>query len=206
MTSRKLPILGLGCISPWSPASGWRGRQTSTPASESAVLYPALKKELDAVTAVRIVKAGGAPAVELKRGDQAGRSPSVRTIPPTMPSSRKLITSLADAKLVEEKTSKPESYATLGVEDISNAAAGGMQIEIDGPKQPVKLIVGKQGVGRAVRTTCDALASRRAGWSTRASTRQRPPISGCEKTSSMFPPIACSRPRSLSARRSPTPP
>lgn len=147
MTSRKLLILGIVAIVAVVGGIWLAQRQTSTPSSEAAVLYPALKKELDAITAVRIVKAGGAPAVELKRG-QSGWTVSDRANYPADDAKlRKLITSLADAKLVEEKTSNPESYATLGVEDISNAAAGGVQIEIDGPKQPLKLIVGKQGSG-----------------------------------------------------------
>lgn len=144
MTSRKLLILGIVAVVAVGAGIWLAQRQTSTPASETAVLYPELKKELDAITAVRIVKAGGTPAVELKR--QIGWTVSERAnYPADEAKLRKLITSLADAKLVEEKTSNPESYATLGVEDISNAAAGGIQIEIDGPKQPLKLIIGKQG-------------------------------------------------------------
>lgn len=147
MTSRKLSILGLVAVIAVVAGIWLAGRQTSTPATESATLYPALKKELDAVTAVRIVKAGGATAVELKRGESGWTVSERANYPADDAKLRKLITSLADAKLLEEKTSNPESYATLGVEDISNAAAGGMQIEIDGPKQPVKLIVGKDAAG-----------------------------------------------------------
>lgn len=147
MTSRKLLILGIAAIVAVGGGIWLAQRQTSTPSSEAAVLYPALKKEIDAITAVRIVKAGGTPAVEMKRG-QTGWTVSDRANYPADDAKlRKLITSLSDAKLVEEKTSNPESYATLGVEDISNAAASGIQIEIDGPKQPLKLIVGKQGSG-----------------------------------------------------------
>src|SRR5690606_39094065 len=60
---------------------------------------------------------------------------------------RKLLLSVAEAKVVEEKTSNPESYSTLGVEDISKSDAGGMQLEIEGTKAPVKLIVGKHASG-----------------------------------------------------------
>ncbi|HEY0681749.1 MAG TPA: DUF4340 domain-containing protein [Steroidobacter sp.] len=147
MTSRNLSILGLVAVIAVVAGIWLAGRQTSTPAQESAVLYPDLGKELDAVTTVRIVKAGGAPAVEMKRGESGWTVTERNNYPADDAKLRKLISSVAEAKLVEEKTSNPESYKTLGVEDVSDAAAGSMQIEIEGPKQPVKLIVGKQGSG-----------------------------------------------------------
>jgi hypothetical protein len=147
MTSRKLLILSIVAIAAVGAGIWLAGRQTSTASGESAVLYPDLKKELDAITTVRIVKAGGAPAVELKRGD-AGWTVSERANYPADDAKlRKLIGGLSDAKLLEEKTSNPESYKALGVEDISSDAAGGVQLEIEGTKQPLKLIVGKQGSG-----------------------------------------------------------
>jgi hypothetical protein len=147
MTSRNLSILGLVAVIAVVAGLWLAGRQTSTPAETTAVLYPDLKKEVDAITTVRIVKAGGTPAVELKHGAGGWTVAERNNFPADDAKLRKLITNLADAKTLEEKTSNPESYATLGVEDISNAAAGGMQIEIEGPKQPVKLIVGKQASG-----------------------------------------------------------
>lgn len=147
MTSRKLSILALVAVLAVVAGLWLAGRQTSSSAGESAVLYPDLKKELDAVTSIRIVKAGGSPAVELKRGEHGWTVAERNNFPADDAKLRKLIGNLAEAKLLEEKTSNPESYSALGVEDISNSAAGGVQLEIDGPKQPVKLIVGKQASG-----------------------------------------------------------
>lgn len=147
MTSRKLSILALIAIVAVVGGIWLAGRQTSTPSGETATLYPDLKKELDAVTAVRIVKAGGATAVEMKRGESGWTIGERSNYPADEAKLRKLVTSLAEAKLLEEKTSTAENYPTLGVEDISNDGAGGIQVEIDGPKQPVKLIVGKQASG-----------------------------------------------------------
>ena len=148
MTSRKLLILAIVAIVAVLGGVWLAGRQTSTsPSGETATLYPDLKKELDAVTAVRIVKAGGTTAVEMKRGESGWTVSERSNYPADEAKLRKLVTSLAEAKLLEEKTSAAESYPKLGVEDVSNAAAGGIQVEIDGPKQPVKLIVGKQAQG-----------------------------------------------------------
>src|SRR5687768_12739 len=120
MTSRKLLVLATVAVVAVGAGLWLAGRQTSTPSSESAVLYPELKKELEAVTAVRIIKAGGNTAVELKRSESGWTVSERANYPADDAKLRKLVTSLADAKLLEEKTSKAESYATLGVEDISN--------------------------------------------------------------------------------------
>jgi hypothetical protein len=147
MTSRKLLILAIVAVVAVGAGIWLAGRQTSTSSGEVATLYPELKKELDAVTAIRIVKAGGATAVEIKRGESGWTVSERSNYPADEAKLRKLVTNLAEAKLLEEKTSTKENYPTLGVEDVSNAAAGGMQVEIEGPKQPVKLIVGKQAQG-----------------------------------------------------------
>jgi hypothetical protein len=147
MTSRKLSILALVAVIAVVAGLWLSGRQTSPPSIESAALFPDLKKELDAVTAVRFVKAGGTPALEVKRGEGGWTVADRHNYPADEAKLRKLIASLTEAKVLEEKTSNPESYKALGVEDISDAAAGGVQLELDGPKQPIKLIVGKQAQG-----------------------------------------------------------
>ncbi|HEY5761541.1 MAG TPA: DUF4340 domain-containing protein [Steroidobacter sp.] len=147
MTSRKLSILALVAVIAVVAGLWLSGRHTSPPSIESAALFPDLKKELDAVTAVRFVKAGGTPALEVKRGEGGWTVTDRHNYPADEAKLRKLIASLTEAKVLEEKTSNPESYKALGVEDISDAAAGGVQLELDGPKQPIKLIVGKQAQG-----------------------------------------------------------
>ncbi len=147
MTSRNLSILGLVAVLAVVAGIWLAGRQTSTPSQGAAVLYPELSKQLDSITTVRIVKAGGTPAVELKRSDDGWRVAERNDYPADEAKLRTLVSSVADAKLVEEKTSNPENYKTLGVEDVSAADAGGMLLELDGPQQPVKLIVGKHGTG-----------------------------------------------------------
>ena len=147
MTSRKLSILAVIAVIVAIAGLWLASRHTSPPSIESAALYPDLKQELGSITAVRIVKAGGTPALELKRGESGWTVAERNNYPADEAKLRKLITSVTEAKVLEEKTSNPESYAALGVEDITNTAAGGVQLELDGPKQPVKLIVGKQAQG-----------------------------------------------------------
>lgn len=147
MTSRNLSILGLVAVLAVVAGVWLASRQSSTTLTESAALYPELKGQLDDVTAVRIVKAGGTPAVELKRGDSGWTVSERHNYPADEAKLRKLLTSVADARVLEEKTSNPENYPTLGVEDIADSDASGMQLELEGAQPPVKLIVGKHASG-----------------------------------------------------------
>ena len=55
---------------------------------------------------------------------------------------RQLLLALADAKALERKTSNPEMYQRLGVEDISDSSSG-TEIQIAGSDVEASLIVGK---------------------------------------------------------------
>ena len=72
---------------------------------------------------------------------------------------REFLLKLADAKNVEQKTSNKDKYATLGVDDVAAKDAKGVQVELDGLAQPLKLIVGDagpRGGGTFVRRVGDA--------------------------------------------------
>jgi hypothetical protein len=108
-------------------------------------LYPSLKTEADNINAVRIFKAGDARVIELLRKDKDWTVTERGGYPADASKVRKLIVALSDAKIVEEKTSNPASYATLGVEDVSAKEATGVRLELAGGKTPINLIIGKTG-------------------------------------------------------------
>jgi Domain of unknown function (DUF4340) len=148
MSSRRLLILSIAAIVVIGAGFWLAGRQASTRSGDSyPALYPALKKQLDAVTAVRIFKAGDARAVELVRQDSGWTVGERAGYPADTAKLHKLLLGLAEARLYEEKTSKPDQYKSLNVEDVSDPAAGGVRIELAGTAEPVNLIVGKAGPG-----------------------------------------------------------
>jgi hypothetical protein len=106
-------------------------------------LYPSLKTEADSINAVRIFKAGDARVIELLRKDKDWTITERGGYPADASKVRKLIVALSDAKTVEEKTSNPASYATLGVEDVSDKESTGVRLELAGGKTPINVIVGK---------------------------------------------------------------
>ncbi len=170
MTSRTLLILSIAAILAVG-AGLWFSRQPSSPSAGAyGELYPRLKEQLGSISAVRIFDAGEVLAVELvpeespqeatpgKRWGVAERA----GYPADESMLRQLLLSIAEATIYEEKTSNPEQYATLGVEDVSAADASGIRIELTGPQPAVNLIVGKHGV--SARSTYVRRAAESRSW------------------------------------------
>jgi len=114
-------------------------------------LLPALSSELDSVSALTVRKGAAAPVTIHKQGEHwtvAERA----DYPADLPKLKKLLLALSDAKIREEKTSNPDSYAIIGVEDPSQPGATGTQIELTAQNGKHAVIVGKSaGEGTFVR-------------------------------------------------------
>jgi len=114
-------------------------------------LWPTLSSELNSVSALTVRKGAAAPVTVHKQGEQwtvAERA----DYPADVPKLKKLLLALSDAKIREEKTSNPDSYAIIGVEDPSQPGAAGTQIELTAQNGKHALIVGKSaGEGSFVR-------------------------------------------------------
>lgn len=152
MSSRKLLVLGIAAVLALAAGMWLAGRQVSTEADGTrAALYPGLEAELDAIETVRIFKAGDARSVELKRGEGGWTVTERAGYRADEAKLGKLVRAIADAEIVEEKTSDPERYATLGVEDTGKHDAKGVRVELSGPAKPVNLIVGNAGAGASSR-------------------------------------------------------
>lgn len=148
MTSRRLLILCIAAIVAIAAGVWLAGRQGSSGSgSESGALYPGLKEQLNSVSAIRIYKAGDARVIELKRQGDSSTVSERDNYLADEGKLRRLLVAIADAKVSEEKTSDPEQYAKLGVEDTKGAGATSLRIELVGTPKPVNLIVGKQGTG-----------------------------------------------------------
>jgi len=114
-------------------------------------LLPALASELNTVSALTVRKGAAAPVTVHRQGEQwtvAERA----DYPADLPKLKKLLLALSDAKIREEKTSNPDSYAIIGVEDPSQPGATGTQIELTAQNGKIAVIVGKSaGEGTFVR-------------------------------------------------------
>lgn len=148
MTSRKLLILSIAALVVAAAGLWLASRQSSSGSGDSyQALYPALERQLDSITAVHIFKPGDARTVELGRKDSGWTVTERAGYPADESKLRKLLLGISGAKLYEEKISNPDSYASLGVADLSSSGASGMRVELVGVNEAVNLIVGKQGIG-----------------------------------------------------------
>ncbi len=158
MTFRGLLILGALALLAIGAGLWLADRRTaSPPTSVDTLLYPSLKADLDSITAVRIHTAGDKRAVELLRSEGGWTVTERSGHPADLARLRELLQTLARARILEEKTSDPGRYATLGVADVSADDAGGSRVDLAIPAGELNVIVGKRGAGT------DSTYVRRAG-------------------------------------------
>ncbi len=147
MNSKNLGILGVVAIAAIGGGIWLASERSSSNIDSATALYPDLKKTLNDASAVRIHKAGDELAVEIARKDEHWGVAQRQGYPADEAKVRKLLLAIANAEVREEKTSTPKNYASLGVEDVSDANATGVRIEVVGIEPSISLIVGKQGTG-----------------------------------------------------------
>ncbi|MYJ95469.1 MAG: DUF4340 domain-containing protein [Proteobacteria bacterium] len=113
------------------------------PAPGGGLLLPDLGEDLARISQVSVVGAGSESVATLVRGDDGswtvaekdGYAADVEKV-------RQTLISLAEARIVEPKTANPDFYDRLGVEDVEDAAAGGVAVMLAGSDTPVNVIVG----------------------------------------------------------------
>jgi hypothetical protein len=162
MLHSKLLRLALAAVAALALAL-WVGRSRE-PAEQvigDQPLVAGLSEGLNDLKSVRLVGAEDKPIVTLERGDK-GWTVKEKGYAADILKVREYLLKLADARLVEAKTANPELHAKLGVEDLKSADAKGVRLEIDGLKEPARLIIGnyngRGGDGTFVRRDGDPQA------------------------------------------------
>ena len=114
-------------------------------------VFPGLADDLNAVTAVSLQKGSATPGVTLHKNGDAWTVAERADYPADVGKLRKLLMSLGEAKIIEEKTSDPQRFATIGVDEPVSGTTG-VEITVTTPKDKRALIVGKSvGGGNFVR-------------------------------------------------------
>jgi hypothetical protein len=147
MTSRRLLILVVVALLALSGAVLLANQRTQSPKTTTDLLYPELKAQAESIKAIRIFKAGDVRALEIVRNGTEWTLTERNGYPIAAAKARNLVRALTNARVLEEKTSDAAKYSALSVEDVKGAEAKGVRIELDGPPQPVNLIVGKDASG-----------------------------------------------------------
>jgi hypothetical protein len=117
-----------------------------------SAFLPSLAGEVNTVTSLSVLKGSATPTVTIHKQGEQWTVAERGDYPANLPKLRKLLLALSDAKVREEKTSNPDNYAIIGVEDPSRAGATGAQIELIAKDGKHGVIVGKAtGEGNFVR-------------------------------------------------------
>jgi len=107
--------------------------------SAGGLLFPDLRAQINDITEVSVIKAGESLTVTNDSGQWV--LVERENYPVDTGKLRQLLLTLANATKLEQKTSNPEMYERLGVEDTA-ANSTGSEIRINGPDSETSLILG----------------------------------------------------------------
>ena len=120
-------------------------------------LLPDFKGVANEVTEVRVARAAGEDGITIRRDNDGWIVPARDGYAADVGKLRKLIIALADAEILEEKTSNAEQYEKLGVDDPEDGGKG-TKIVLSGPDISYSVVLGNtaQGNKRYARLSDDA--------------------------------------------------
>jgi hypothetical protein len=108
-------------------------------------LIPSLAANLNSVIKFTITEADDTILSEVSKSDKGWVVEGRDGYAANKSAVRILFNNLVEAKLVEAKTSDPNKYSKLGVEDVINKNAQGILFSVDGLNKPVHIIFGNAG-------------------------------------------------------------
>lgn len=112
-----------------------------TQSGAGAPVIKGLKAQINDVSEIRISRGDGSKAT--LRKEPATWVVAEREYPADSGKVRKLLLDLSELAVVEAKTSDPEKYAQLGVEDVTTPTAGGTRLELVTPEKVHGVIIGR---------------------------------------------------------------
>lgn len=115
---------------------------------ERTPLLPGLQQQVNELDWLRVVGAGDAVIVTLQRAEDHWRVEELHGYRADWARLRSLLADLAQAQVIEAKTTNPEFYERLGVEDVAAPEAAGVRVEFGESSELPAVIVGKRAEGR----------------------------------------------------------
>lgn len=120
-----------------------RGSSPASLSGDGDPLFPGLGEQINEVREIRLSIGSSDQQITLSRDESGWRVAERYGYAADAGAIRRLLLSLSEARVVEPKTSNPELYARLGVEDVSAGSGEGVLLAIDGPATSPRLIVGE---------------------------------------------------------------
>jgi hypothetical protein len=156
MSRQRLIALTIAALLAIGAALLLTSHRNASPDLHGTALLPSLGAELDTVTSLSVFKGSPTPTVTVHKQGELWTVTQRGDYPADVSKVRKLLLTLSEAKIREEKTSNPDNYATIGVEDALKPNATGSQVELLAKSGKLDVIVGKpMGQGNFVRRAAD---------------------------------------------------
>jgi hypothetical protein len=146
--SRRALLILLGVLAALAVVAGLGTLgQRSGGGSDGDLFIPGLKARINDLDRVVVRTAGNTTVATLVRGED-GWTVEEKNYPADLARLRRNLVGLGDASRVEEKTSNPGLYSRIGVEEVSESSARGVELELSGPagSDPLRVIIGDTGV------------------------------------------------------------
>jgi hypothetical protein len=124
------------------------GKTSRESSFEKHAIVPGLAAVVNELDYLRLTAGGGEIIATLERSDGQWRVLEASSYTADWARLKALLSDLSRAEVIEEKTSNPEFYARLGVEDISADDAAGILIEFAQQTALPAVIVGNEASGR----------------------------------------------------------
>jgi len=151
MSRQRFVQLLLAAVVAISIALFMNARRNQSAETAGLPVFPGLAADLGSATTVSLQKGSATPSVTLHKSGDIWTVAERADYPADLNKLRKLLLSLGDAKIIEEKTSDPQRFASIGVDEPATGA-GGVEVTVTTPKDKRALIVGKSvGGGNFVR-------------------------------------------------------
>ncbi len=121
------------------------------------LLFPELKSNINDIDSVTVTRPGEDGTTVIEKREDSWVIASRYDYPADIGKLRELLLALADARIVEQKTSNPNFHEQLGLRDPDIEGSKGTRLELTGADFAYKLVVGNaaQGGFRYVRTGDD---------------------------------------------------
>jgi hypothetical protein len=122
------------------------GSQATRPTGQ--MLFPGLEQQVNEATELQLRGAGDATLVTLGRAVDGWQIEQLGGYPANWALLQPALAGLAQARVAEVKTSNPDYYPRLGVEDTGAAGAGGLRVLLSAGDERYSVIMGKPAESR----------------------------------------------------------
>lgn len=138
-----LTLLAVAAVVMFTP-----GNEPTGKTDEGALLLPEVAAEINGINRVEIVSAGDVTVATLIKNGDSWQIEQVSGYRANWTSLNTLLSELAQARVVETKTDKPEYYARLGVEDVGEETAASVLVKLDAGDNTTGVLIGHKAQGR----------------------------------------------------------